>query len=365
MNRFTSCRERAAYPPCRPGSSLGDDLTWNRTFGEQAGTRPIFNIGSISKPIIAAAVMQLVEQGLVDLVSDATEYLPFELRNPHAPATPITVRMLLTHQSGLSHFTARHASYTTGQPLLDWVQAQYGRTIYGEISTLDPRPELGEFLAAYLVEGGDLFADDVWTGRPGQYAYSTTGYDVLGLIVSRVSGMPLENYLDQYVYRPLGMTSNGLPLDEASGRRAIPCDLESSITFSARVEMSPYDRRILGGGGITSTVPDLSRFVIAQLNGGRGEEASILMPESVAAMQTMRVASTADIGMAGYGYGLNTMRAAPSEYYGHSYDFHGSLGHGGKDYGYMSRLFFVPVAGSGYGAILLANRSDFLDSDMI
>jgi len=358
-------QKEGGLPTLSAGIVVGDELAWNRTYGEQAGANPTFNIGSITKPIVATAVMQLVEQNLLSLDADVSEYLPFTLRHPDAPGTPITIRMLLTHQSGLSHFTAQYASYTTGQPILEWAGDTFGQTIYGEITAFEPRPELGDFLASCLLEDGDHYSDNVWSATPGQrYVYSTPGYDLLGFIVSQVTGMEFEEYLRENLFAVLGMSSTGLAMDQAPERRAIPYDLESGILYEARVRMPLYDRPIIGGGGITSTVRDLSRFMIAHLHGGRVGGAQMLAEESVVAMRLLRVSSTADIGMAGYGYGLNIMRDEPWEYYGHSYDFQGSIGHGGKDYGYMSRLFFVPSEKGGYGAIILTNRSDFLDSNI-
>jgi len=358
-------QREGGLPTLAAGIVVKNELTWDRTFGEQAPVGPIFNIGSVTKSLVATAVMQLVERGQLDLDADISQYLPFELRHPEAPTTPITARMLLTHRSGLSHYTPVYASFTEGASLLDWLQDEYGGTIYGDISDIDPQLGFGEFIASYVSPNGAYYSSQAWSSRPGrQYTYSTPGYDLLGLIVSEIAGMPFEEYLMQHLLVPLGMSDTGLPLDELPDRRAIPYDCEAGALFQASVAMPCYDRRIIGAGGLTSTVFDLSRFVIAHLNGGEVGGTRILTRETVEDMHSLRVVSTADIGMTGYGYGFNTMCDEPWEYYGHSYNFNGSVGHGGKDYGYMSRLFFVPSGTGGYGSIILTNRSDFLDSDM-
>ena len=108
----------------------------------------------------------------------------------------------------------------------------------------------------------------------------------------------------------------------------------------------------------------MARFTIAHLNRGQVDGYQLLQPETVALMHRQKVDAAVDVGMAGYGFGLNTMRTAPWEFYGHSYDFYGAKGHGGADYGYLSRWFFVEKEEGGYGIILLSNVSKFFKSEL-
>ena len=80
--------------------------------------RTVQNIGSISKTVVATAVMQLWEKGKFQLDDDVNERLPFAVRSPSHPDTPITYRLLLTHRSGIADSLAYRSSYACGDPSL-------------------------------------------------------------------------------------------------------------------------------------------------------------------------------------------------------------------------------------------------------
>jgi CubicO group peptidase (beta-lactamase class C family) len=379
LEHLETLDEQVAYlvaegdiPSLAAGIVVNDQLVWTGAYGEQPDVETAYNIGSITKPVVATAVLQLYEQGLIDLDADVSQYLPFEARHPEYPEIPITVRMLLTHQSGLAHNTAPYFSYVAAQEILDWENERRGRSIYGEIVPYDPRPPFSEFMRGYLTLDGATHSDQVWTARPGMgYGYSTPGYDLLGLVVEQASGQPLETYLQENVFDPLDMAHTGRTVALASASAdagaeppAIPHEQVQGVLSKANVALPLYARTRVGGGGLYSTVPDLARFMIAHLNQGQVVGTPLLEPKTVALMHRQAVAASADVGMRGYGLGLNTMRAEPWQYYGHFYDFHGATGHGGADYGYLSRMFFVGRGEGGYGVILLSDLSKFHDSDL-
>jgi CubicO group peptidase (beta-lactamase class C family) len=376
VDQLETLDEQVAYlvaegdiPSLAAGIVVNDQLVWTGAYGEQPDIDTAYNIGSITKPVVATAVLQLYERGLIDLDARVGEYLPFEVRHPEYPGLPITVRMLLTHQSGLAHNTAPYFSYIAAQEILDWENERRGQSIYGDIVSYDPRPPYAEFMQGYLTPGGATYSDQVWAARPGMvYGYSTPGYDLLGLVVEQVSGQPFEVYLQENVLDPLGMADTGRTVALASEgveQAAIPHEQVQGILSKANVELPLYARTQVGGGGLYSTVPDLAQFMIAHLNRGQVDGTPLLKPETVALMQRQAVAASSDVGMKGYGMGLTTMRTEPWQYYGHFYDFHGATGHGGADYGYLGRMFFVEKEGGGYGVILLSNLSKFSDSDLL
>jgi CubicO group peptidase (beta-lactamase class C family) len=84
-------------------------IVWSRAFGENTSVDHVYMNASVQKTFTAAAVLQLVEAGLVDLDADVGEYLPFPVRHPEFPGTPITTRMLLAHRSGLDAFPHQFA----------------------------------------------------------------------------------------------------------------------------------------------------------------------------------------------------------------------------------------------------------------
>src|SRR5690606_9419985 len=136
--------------------------------------RTLFRVGSISKVFVATAVMQLVEQGRIDLDADVERYLDFPL--PRAFAQPVTMRHLLTHTAG------------------------FEERIKGLIALDGPGPDLRETVAVDPPE--QVFA-------PGTVpAYSNYGYALAGYVVERVSGVPFDAYVEQNVIRRAGMTSS-------------------------------------------------------------------------------------------------------------------------------------------------------------
>jgi len=146
-------------------------------YGRQIPVDPrktLFRPGSISKLFTWTAVMQLVEQGKLNLDADVNTYLDFRIPAYHG--IPVTLRQLMTHRAGFSETARDLLTYGKAPPPLDVVLKRY----------VPPR----------------IFAPD---GGPG---YSNYGASVAGYIVQRVSGQPFETYVAQHIFAPLGMNSS-------------------------------------------------------------------------------------------------------------------------------------------------------------
>lgn len=136
-------------------------------------------IASVSKTFVAVGIMQLFEQGKLDLDADVSDYLGFPLRHPEYPDTPITCRMLLSHTSGIRD---------------------------GESYSIDPSLSLWEF---FLPDG--IFYDDgahfSEAGEaPGEYfSYANLNYGVLGTVLEAVSGERFDRYMYAHVLQPMGI----------------------------------------------------------------------------------------------------------------------------------------------------------------
>ena len=89
-------------PTIHIGITYGTQLVWTKGFGNQTALDTIFPVASIQKTFIGTAILQLYEQGLIELDKDVSDYLPFEVKHPDFPEDTITVQMLLTHTSGLT-----------------------------------------------------------------------------------------------------------------------------------------------------------------------------------------------------------------------------------------------------------------------
>ena len=219
----------------------------------------VFRIGSITKTFTAIAVMQLCEQGLVDLDAPAGDQLrAYRLIPAKRQHRPPTVRQLLTHTAGLPQLLYPTQAF---QPVL-------GETVpYGQ-----GVPALAEFYRGGL----HLIAE------PGtRHTYSNHGFATLGQIIEDVTGQPLSRYFREHVFGPLGMTGTDLARpDRISARLATGYALRAGGPHPVR------DRDLVtpGAGGIYSTTADMARYVAALLAGGSGEHGQILKPETLTSM---------------------------------------------------------------------------------
>ena len=219
----------------------------------------VFRIGSVTKTFTAIAVMQLWEQGLLDLDAPASDYLrAYKLVPAKGAHRPATVRHLLTYTAGLPQvvYLSRVFKPTLGE------MVEFGRRV----------PALAEFYRGEL----HLVAE------PGaMHIYSNHSFATLGQIVEDVSGEPLDRYFRGHIFGPLGMEHTDLLRSERVRRR-----LATDYALRSRGPRPIRDCDLItaGGGGIYSTTSDMARYVAALLGGGAGERGSVLKPETLAAM---------------------------------------------------------------------------------
>jgi CubicO group peptidase (beta-lactamase class C family) len=227
--------------------------------GRPVAEDTVFRVGSLTKTFTAIAVMQLVEQGLVDLNAPANDYLrAFRLLPVDPTWRPATVRHLLTHTAGI-----REVLHPSG----------VARELFGETVRVGrPLPSL----ARYYGPGLRIVAE------PGtRWRYTDHGFATLGQLVEDVTGRPFDRYLREHLFAPLGMTDTDLvPSEAARARLATGYDLRSSGP-----EPHPdYEVVTAGGGGAYSTPRDMARYLAALLGGGSNEHGSVLEPATLATM---------------------------------------------------------------------------------
>jgi CubicO group peptidase (beta-lactamase class C family) len=219
----------------------------------------VFRVGSITKTFTAIAVLQLWEQGLVDLDAPANDYLrAYRLIPAKATHRPATLRQLLTHTAGLPQMVHPWRAY---KPIL-------GETVrFGQ-----QLPSLAEFYRGGL----HLVAE------PGtRCTYSNHGFATLGQLVQDVTGTPLDRYFREHLFDPLAMADTDLVRSErVRSRLATGYRLRSDGPHP----VGDCDVICVGAGSIYSTTTDMARYVAALLAGGSGEHGSILKPETLASM---------------------------------------------------------------------------------
>lgn len=266
----------------------------------------VFKIGSVGKLFTWTAVMQLVEQGKLDLDADINTSLDFHI--PDTYPEPITLKHLLTHTAGFEDL---------------WFEV-----FVWHAEDLTPP---GEWLASHI---------PARVRPPGSAAaYSNYGADLAGYIVARASGQPYEQYLQDYIFTPLGMT-------HSSAQWPLPEDQHTSVSLGywdvgAGLQPVPDYPQYIGqpamlpAGAHSSSATDMARFMIAHLANGHYSGANIpeaLILKEATAQQMHSTLYTPDPRILGNAYGFfefndNSQRV---------------LGHSGGTLGFTTLLLLLP-----------------------
>ncbi len=304
-------------------------------------------IASITKIFTATAIMQLYDNGTLDLDTDINNYIPFGVRNPNYPSDPITTRMLLTHTSGINHGVSDEILWDWDVDMINWQNIKMG----WNFTPWDPRPTLGEFLNGSLNPSGAYYAPENWQSRPGtRWGYSNTGFLLLSYLVEQLTNQSYAGYLQKNVFDPLDMTSTGFNYTDFTGRNAIPYELRNNTNDAYPI----YNQHNLGAGALRSTVPDLANFLIAHMNQGSYNSTPILLPQTVDLMQTRHLYTwgTELCGFQRYGQGLGWPL------------FRGNIiGHSGAIHGFLAQIAFKTVNNGKYGIVFMVNRGVTLVED--
>lgn len=289
------------------------DIARGRPWSEDA----IVRIYSMTKPVVSAALMQLVERGAVALDQPVSEFLQAwrdqrvwvagsgETMETVAAATPVTLRHLLTHTAGLTYGT--RLTLIGGQKVEDPVALRYAQA---DAAAADG-------LLAYADALGRL----PLRYQPGTRWMYSVATDVVGAIVEVAAGAPLGDVLEQQIFAPLGMADTGFFVPPEKAARLGACYMATAddpLRLVDDAASSPFlapPRMESGGGGLLSTMDDYARF--AEMLRRRGD--GLLAPASVAAMTANQLPGGAELkdialisdprllpdGM-GFGFGLAT-----------------------------------------------------------
>jgi len=260
----------------------------------------LFRIASISKLFTWTSVMQLVEQGKLDLDRDVNDYLDFKI--PPTYGKPIILRNLLTHTPGF--------------------EDTWNEEFVGDAQHMLP---LGQYLKNHI---------PVRIFPPGSVpAYSNYGATLAGYIVQRVSGKPFEQYAAENILLPLGMkrTTFVQPLPEELK------PLMSNGYFLASSDPKPFELDVaFPAGGISTTARDMCNFMIAHLQNGQFGSSQILRSETATLMHSRAFGT--DDRLNGWAYG----------FYEESANGHRIIGHGGDLQTFHSDLHLILDSNVGF-----------------
>ena len=244
-------------------------IIYNQSFGykDLATQTPLSNddmmrIASISKSFTATSLMQLVEKGIISLDDDISDLIGFQIRNPHHPEVPITLRMILSHTASIRD-----------------------KEDYSTLDHLNP--------AVY----GDC-AESYYEYKPGEgYNYSNLGLNLAGTILEKVSGIRFDKYVKDSVINRLGLVG-GHNVDEldqskfAGIYRKVDGEYAKSNAYSSVAHR--LDNYIMGysapmfspTGGVKISARDLATYMMMHMNYGELNGVRIISEESAKTMQT-------------------------------------------------------------------------------
>lgn len=300
-----------------PGLALaitqGDEIVHVRGYGTAGNGRSMtadtpMHIGSVSKSFTALAIMQLAEQGLVDLDAPVQTYLPwFTLADAEA-AQSITIRHLLHHTSGLSDL-----EYVPTFP-----EDTTLREAVADLQRLTPTAEVGE-----------------------RFYYFNQNYSTLGVIVETISGQSYGDYVEKHIFNPLDMTQSSAKL---STTRALNVAQGHNIFFGTPIAREQaVANHMMPEGGIAASAEDMAHYLIALNNGGVYQGKRILSEEGIRMMHTPGSGTNGSYGM-GWDIG---------EFNGRRLVYHGGL----MD-NFLADATLAPD--EGFGTILLINQSGLI-----
>jgi CubicO group peptidase (beta-lactamase class C family) len=316
VQEFEAFAARVMKAQQMPGLSVAvvhGDFRWSRGFGfadlenqVPATAESSYRMASVTKPMTAVAVLRLADEGKLDLDADVQKYAPFFPRKKF----PITIRQLLAHQGGISHY----------------------RNYYKEGRIKDPKTTRE---AVAIFAGFDL------VNEPGtKFTYSSYGYNLLGVVVEEVSRQPFATYMTENVWKPLGMTST--LMDDP--RAIIPhrvdgyvLDPQRKLVRSEYVDVSSR----FGGGGTRSTVGDMIRLIEGLAAG------KVLKPATRDQAWSMQATRDQRLTRYGLGFGL------------YSRNGRYVIAHGGSQQETRTSLTYLPRAG-----LIVALASNFEDADL-
>lgn len=313
------------------------------------GPQTLFRIASISKVVTTIGLMELVEQGKIDLDHDASDYLGFRLRNPDFPQTPITVRMLLNHTSSIRD---------------------------ADGYTLPPDHRISEFFdttrkpgdPGYHFAHGDGHAPGTW------FEYCNLCYGLVGTIMERASGERFDHYQQTHVLDPLGIDGGYNRMALAHPDRLATLYSHQPKGWEADTDTLPlvqvWDPVALDHykpgtngtlfapqGGLRISMEGLTRLARFMLGHGTLDGVRLLSAHSIDLMQTPTWQYDGKNGECPYpiaSYGLSMVRLTGARdpsgretrpYKGYSGDL---AGHLGDAYSLHSGFWYDPATGDGF-----------------
>ncbi|QLE00717.1 beta-lactamase family protein [Galbibacter sp. BG1] len=316
----------------------------------------IYRVASISKSITATALMQLWDEGKVNLDIDVSNYLSWKLVHPKHPNTPITLRHLLSHQSGIRDGSG------------------YGKFSKDMISEKLHIQELFTEDGAYFSE--DLFADH----QPGAYfSYTNCTWGIIVSVIENISKQRFDDYCRERIFGPLQMKSdfNVEKIEPVSSIAAlyrfennkwipqVDDYTDTKPTSRAYPSYQLGQNGLLFGpqGSLRSSAEDLATFALMLMNNGTFKEKEVLKKETVAEMLGSQWLYNGDNGDTWenffLSYGLGMHQITNKEGGDIIFPDRKMVGHPGIAYGLLSDMYFDSKSKSGIVFITNGSKKEY------
>lgn len=293
---------------------INGELLYTGAFGvrqigkdEKLTSEHVFHFASVSKPFVATAIMQLVEQGMMNLDDPVIKYLPyFHLADERYRA--ITIRQMLNHTSGMPDVQD-----------YEWDKSQ---TDEGAAERYVRQIETEKLL---------------WAPGNG-WRYSNMAFDVLGDVIAKVSGLSFEEYIHANILVPVGMDRSSF----------IYSEIQEALRTTGHVgeppqvsNVYPYNRRHAPSSTLNSSVSQMTNWMLVNLNRGEINGQQILRAESYDLLWTATTDTTTNQSLVGLSWFLGEQAG------------HKTVGHGGGDTGFRSYILLLPD--DNIGIVLASN----------
>lgn len=284
----------------------------------------VFRVASVSKMVSAVGVLRLVEEGLLTLDGDISDVLCVNVRNPYYAKTPITLRQIMTHTASLSD------------------EYHYKKATRGEIVSLEH------------VFDGNYTQMNYQRREPGTHvAYSNFGGGLLGSIIEMESAMTIDEYMQHYVFGPLGITAGyhmanmpGAYVARVYNTESTGMTLDVMSMDEEHFDADPFYNYVHSAGALCITAEGLAKICIALAGDGSVDGVQLLSPDTVAQMRTRQDNIGSVTCDSERGLNLNIIEnrlASGRTLYGHQ----------GKAYGMICAAYFDPTDQT--GVVLLTN----------
>lgn len=314
------------------------DISGQKTYSKNT----VQNIASISKTFIGVSLLKAQELGKLNLDDPINNYLSYEVKNPHYPEVPITIRHLATHTSSILDTDYYEMSYVMKDPIetIDTTVVSIPDFFNGP----ETRIPLVEFLEKILSDKGAWYQKEGFLNKPpgAQYEYSNIAATLAAQVLEGATGIALPKFTQTHILDTLGMTGSGWSFD------AIHMEDHSRLYAVAKTPLPFYSLITYPDGGFTTSSSDLAAY-LNELMKGFGGKGTLLQADGYSELFKKQLNAS---------HYANADVEEPSGDERNSGIFmsfraNGQIGHSGGDPGVSTHMFFDPT--THLGRILIVN----------